>query len=241
MGTALVIGVGSENGVGGALCRRFAREGLHTVVAGRTEEKVANVAESILSSGGQASHAVGDATTSTGIAHYFDAAERAGGVPELVVFNVGNNRFSPLTDMTDEFFEDLWRVCCFGGFLTGREAAQRMIPAGGGTLLFTGATASMRARPPFTAFASAKAGLRAVAHGMAREFGKDGLHVGHVVIDGVIDGDIVNTRLPQIKERLGEEGMLQPDDIADAYWMLHCQPRSAWTLELDIRPDRETF
>jgi NAD(P)-dependent dehydrogenase (short-subunit alcohol dehydrogenase family) len=241
MGTALVIGVGSENGVGGALCRRFAREGLHVVVAGRTEEKVARVAESLRSAGGQASYAVGDATTATGIAGYFDAAEQAGGVPEVVVYNVGNNRFSPLLDMTDEFFEDLWRVCCFAGFLTGREAAQRMIPAGGGTLIFTGATASMRARPPFTAFASAKAGLRAVAHGMAREFGKQGLHVGHVVIDGVIDGDIVNTRLPQVKESLGEAGMLQPDDIAEAYWMLHSQPRSAWTLELDVRPDRETF
>jgi NAD(P)-dependent dehydrogenase (short-subunit alcohol dehydrogenase family) len=241
MGTALVIGVGSENGVGGALCRRFAREGLHVVVAGRTEEKLARVADALRAGGGQASHVVGDATTATGIGRYFDAAEQAGGVPELVVYNVGNNRFSSLVDMTDEFFEELWRVCCFGGFLAGREAAQRMIPAGGGTLLFTGATASMRSRPPFTAFASAKAGLRAVAHGMAREFGKQGLHVGHVVIDGVIDGDAVNTRLPQIKERLGAEGMLQPDDIAEAYWMLHSQPRSAWTLELDVRPDCETF
>jgi NAD(P)-dependent dehydrogenase (short-subunit alcohol dehydrogenase family) len=241
MGTALVIGVGSEKGVGGAVCRRFAREGLHVVVAGRTEEKVAAVAASLRDTGAQASHAVGDATLAKDVSHLFDEAERAGGVPEVVVFNVGNNRFSPLLDMTDEFFEDLWRVCCFGGFLTGREAAKRMIPAGGGTLLFTGATASVRARPPFTAFASAKAGLRAVAHGMAREFGKQGLHVGHIVIDGVIDGDQVNTRLPQVKENLGELGMLQPDDIAEAYWMLHSQPRSAWTLELDVRPDRESF
>jgi NAD(P)-dependent dehydrogenase (short-subunit alcohol dehydrogenase family) len=199
------------------------------------------VAEALRSDGARATHAVGDATTATGIAHYFDEAERVAAVPDVVVYNVGNNRFSPLVDMTDEFFEDLWRVCCFGGFLTGREAAQRMIPAGGGTLIFTGATASMRARPPFTAFASAKAGLRAVAHGMAREFGKDGLHVGHIVIDGVIDGEQVNSRLPQIKERLGQEGMLAPDAIAEAYWMLHSQPRSAWTLELDLRPDRESF
>jgi NAD(P)-dependent dehydrogenase (short-subunit alcohol dehydrogenase family) len=241
MGTALVIGVGSEQGVGGAVCRRFAREGLHVVVAGRTEEKVAAVAASLRQAGGKADHAVADATKASGISHFFDEAERTGGVPEVVVYNVGNNRFSPLLDMSDEFFEDLWRVCCFGGFLTGREAARRMIPAGGGTLLFTGATASMRARPPFTAFASAKAGLRAVAHGMAREFGKQGLHVGHVVIDGVIDGDMVNSRVPQIKERLGVDGMLAPDDIAEAYWMLHRQPRSAWTLELDLRPDRESF
>lgn len=241
MRTALVIGVGAEQGVGGALCRRFAREGLHVVVAGRTQEKVAGVAASIRAQGGQASHAVADATTAEGVARFFDAAESAGGVPELVVYNVGNNRFSPLVEMTDEFFESLWRICCFGGFLTGREAAQRMIPAGGGTLIFTGATASIRSRPPFTAFASAKAGLRAVAHGMAREFGKQGLHVGHVVIDGVIDGDQVNARMPALKERLGEGGMLLPDDIAEAYWMLHAQPRTAWTLELDLRPDRESF
>lgn len=241
MACALVIGVGSENGVGGAVCRRFAREGLHVVVAGRSEEKVSAVAESIRHSGARASYAVGDATLAAGVVHFFDEAERAAGVPKVVVFNVGNNRFSPLLDMSDGFFEDLWRVCCFAGFLTGREAARRMIPAGGGTLLFTGATASMRARPPFTAFASAKAGLRAVAHGMAREFGKQGLHVGHIVIDGVIDGDQVNSRLPQIKEHLGEQGMLDPDDIAEAYWMLHSQPRSAWTLELDLRPDRESF
>ena len=241
MGTALVIGVGSENGVGGAVCRRFAREGLHVVVGGRTEEKLLAVAEALRASGAEATHAVGDATDATGVARLFDAAERIGGPPEVVVYNAGNNRFSPLLEMTDEFFEDLWRVCCFGGFLTGREAAKRMIPAGGGTLLFTGATASLRARPPFTAFASAKAGLRAVAHGLAREFGKHGLHVGHIVIDGVIDGDQVNSRFPQIKQNLGEEGMLRPDDIAEAYWMLHSQPHSAWTLELDVRPDRESF
>ncbi|MBW2423106.1 MAG: SDR family oxidoreductase [Deltaproteobacteria bacterium] len=241
MGTALVIGVGALRGVGGAVARRIAREGLHVVVAGRSEEKLAAVVSAIEGEVGNATSVVGDATTAEGVARFFDAAEQAGGVPELVVYNVGNNRFAPLIEMSDEFFEGLWRVCCFGGFLTGREAANRMLPAGGGSLIFTGATASLRARPPFTAFASAKAALRAVAHGMAREFGKQGLHVAHVVIDGVIDGEQVNSRLPQLKQRLGEQGMLQPDDIAEAYWMLHRQPRSAWTLELDLRPDRESF
>ena len=116
-----------------------------------------------------------------------------------------------------------------------------MIPAGGGSMLFTGATASVRARPPFTAFASAKAALRGVAHGMAREFGKDGLHVGHVVVDGVIDGDVVNDRFPGIKEKLGADGMLNVDDIAGEFWRLHTQPKSAWSLEVDIRPYKETF
>lgn len=240
-GIALVVGVGAENGVGAAIGRRFAREGFHALVAGRTEAKVARVAESIRDAGLSASHVTGDCTTAGGVAGYFDAAEKAGGVPRVVVYNAGNNMASPLLEMSDEFFETAWRVACFGGFLVGRESARRMVPNGGGTLLFTGATASLRARPPFTAFASAKAGLRAVAHGMAREFGPQGLHVGHVVIDGVIDGEIVNTRFPQVKESLGAEGMLQPDDIAEAYWMLHAQPRSAWTLELDVRPDRERF
>lgn len=241
MGTALVFGVGASRGVGGAVCRRLAREGLHVVAGGRTEEKLSAVVDEIERSGGHASRVVADATTSEGVGAAFDAAERAGGVPELVVYNVGNNRAAPLVEMSDAFFEDLWRLGCFGGFLTGREAAKRMLPSGGGSLIFTGATASLRARPPFTAFASAKAALRAVAFGMAREFGPQGLHVAHVVIDGVVDGEQVNRRMPQLKERLGEQGMLQPDDIAEAYWMLHRQPRSAWTLELDLRPDRESF
>lgn len=241
MKTALVLGVGSEDGVGGALCRRFAREGMHVVAAGRTPSKLESVVAALERQGGRASMALGDLTTSEGVIAIFDAAEAASGVPDLVVYNAGNNQFAPLLEMTDAFFEDVWRICCFGGFLTGREAAKRMIPNGGGSLIFTGATASRRARPPFTAFASAKAGLRAVAHGMAREFGKDGLHVAHVVIDGVIDGDQVNTKFPALKERLGEGGMLVPDEIAEAYWMLHAQPRSAWTLELDVRPHVENF
>ena len=176
----------------------------------------------------------------SGVSNFFDAAEELGGPPELVVYNAGNNRFRPLLEMDDAFFEDLWRLCCFGGFLTGREAARRMLPAGG-TLIFTGATASIRARPPFTAFASAKAALRALAHGMAREFGPRGLHVGHVIIDGGIDGAQLNRRFPQFKESRGEDGMLGIEAIADAYWHLHTQHRSAWTLELDLRPFKESF
>lgn len=239
--TAIVIGVGASTGVGGALCRRFAREGLHVVVGGRTPEKIEKLADELRTAGGEATAVAIDATNADDVARLFDAAEAAGSVPELVVYNAGNNQFRPLLDMTDEFFEEVWRIGCFGGFLAGREAAKRMVPAGGGSLLFTGATASVRARPPFTAFASAKAALRAVAHGMAREFGPQGLHVGHVVIDGVIDGDYVNERIPQIKERLGAEGMLQVDDIAGVFWSLHVQPRSTWTLELDVRPFKETF
>lgn len=239
--TAIVMGVGSSDGVGGALCRRFAREGLHVVVAGRTQEKIDAVAEELRAAGGEASAVASDATLASDTARVFDAAEAIGGAPKLAVYNAGNNRFSALLDMDEAFFTDLWRVCALGGFFFGQEAARRMVPAGGGTLIFTGATASLRARPPFTAFASAKAAERALAHGMAREFGPKGLHVGHVIIDGVIDGDQVNSRFPQIKESKGDDGMLKVDAIADAYWALHQQQRSAWTLELDLRPFKESF
>jgi NAD(P)-dependent dehydrogenase (short-subunit alcohol dehydrogenase family) len=184
---------------------------------------------------------VTDATVEEEVIRLFDTVEDHGGPPELVVYNAGNNEFRPLLEMDAQFWEGLWRLCCFGGFLAGREAARRMLPRGGGTLIFTGATASIRSRPPFTAFASAKAALRALAFGMAREFGPQGLHVGHIIIDGVIDGDRVNQRFPQLKQQRGEGGMLDPDAIAAEYWGLHRQDRSAWALELDLRPYKEQF
>lgn len=237
-----MIGVGASAGLGAALCRRFAREGLHVVAAARSAERLRALEREIAATGGRATGVRCDATRSDDVAGLFDACEgETGGAPALVVYNAGNNRVSPLLEMSDALFEETWRVACYGGFLVGRESARRMLPAGGGTVIFTGATASLRARPPFTAFASAKAGLRSVAFGMAREFAAQGLHVGHVIVDGVIDGDQVNARWPQLKERLGAGGMLAPDDIAEAYWQLHAQPRSAWTLELDLRPYKESF
>ena len=240
-GTAIVIGVGAEAGLGAALGRRLAREGLHVLLGARGAERLEAVAAAIRASGGAAGAVAMDATQPADVARVFDAAERAGGVPELVVYNAGNAHLSPLLDTSEQDFEAVWRLACFGGFLAGREAARRMLPRGSGTILFTGATASLRARPPFTTFAAAKAALRALAHGMAREFGPKGLHVAHVVIDGAIDGDQLNRRMPQLKERLGADGMLAPDAIAAAYWQLHAQPRSTWTLELDLRPYKESF
>ena len=239
-GSAIVVGVGASAGLGGALCRRFAREGLHVVAAGRTAAKLEALAGEIRGAGGALTPVVADATQPADVARVFDAAKALSGASRIVAYNAGNNRMRPLLEMDDAFFEDTWRLCCFGGFLVGREAARRMLP-GGGTLLFTGATASVRARPPFTAFASAKAALRALAHGMAREFGPQGLHVAHVVIDGGIDGEQLNSRFPQFKQARGEDGMLAPDAIADAFWALHVQQRSAWTLELDVRPCKEPF
>ena len=242
MKSSIVIGVGAERGLGAAICRRCAAEGLQVLAAGRTATKLDHLARQIRATGGLITPLVIDAATTAGVVAAFDEAKRVTGQsPELVVYNAGvSHDYRSMRDMDDAYFEDLWRLACFGGFVTGREAARRMLPVGG-TVIFTGATASLRSKPPFTALASSKSALRAVAFGMAREFGREGLHVAHVILDGCIDGDELNSRYPQVKEKLGAEGMLQPDSLADAYWSIHKQPRSAWTLELDLRPSTETF
>jgi|SRR5665213_2643194 len=241
-GTAIVVGVGSEQGLGAALSRRFAREGYNVIVSGRTEAKLARVVRTIIDDGGNAEAAVVDATVEADVIALFDrvdtdSADRL----DLVVFNAGNNAPHDFRTMPAEFFEQTWRVATFGGFLVGREAARRLAPRGRGTIIFTGASASLRGRPPFTAFASAKAGLRSLSQSMAREFGPLGVHVGHVVIDGGIDGERLNTAAPQFKIERGADGLLNIDAIADAYWHLHWQHPSAWTHELDLRPFKEPF
>ncbi|MAI80331.1 MAG: glucose 1-dehydrogenase [Deltaproteobacteria bacterium] len=238
---AVVVGVGASEGLGAALSRRFSGEGLHTFVAGRTSEKLEKVVSEIQASGGKATSVTMDTTQPEEVAALLDRAVTDGGSLDLVAYNAGNNRFSPLLEMSDSFFEDLWRVCCFGGFLVGRESARRMLPQGSGSILYTGATASLRARPPFTGFAAAKAGLRAVAEGVAREFGPQGIHVGHVILDGAIDGEILNSRFPTLRESRGEMGMLDLSAIAEAFWNLHRQHPSAWSFEIDLRPYKETF
>jgi len=239
--TAVVVGVGASAGLGGALARRFAREGLHVFLAGRTEERLAAMAEEIRTGGGVATPVVADTTVEADVVRLMDTARERGGSLDLVAFNAGNAVVGNLADMEASVFETTWRVGCLGGFLVGREAARHMLPQGSGSILFTGATASLRARPPFTAFASSKAALRSLVFGMAREFGPQGIHVGHVVVDGAIFGEQLLSRMPQLEERLGRDGMLAPDSIADAFWAMHVQERTAWTLELDVRPYKEQF
>jgi NAD(P)-dependent dehydrogenase (short-subunit alcohol dehydrogenase family) len=240
-GTAIVAGVGSRHGLGAALARRFAAEGQRVIVSGRTEAKIAEVASSIVDSGGRAEAFRADATIETDVAALFDFAQASDEIIDLVVFNAGNNVRHDFRTMPAELFEQTWRVATFGGFLVGREAARRLAPAGKGTIIFTGATASLRGKPPFTAFASAKAALRSLAQSMAREFGPLGVHVAHVIIDGGIDGEKLNTAAPQLKIERGADGLLNIDAIAEAYWYLHRQHRSAWTHELDLRPFKERF
>ena len=239
---AIVVGVGAEAGLGAALCARVAREGLHVFIAGRTAERVETLAAAIRARGGAATAVATDTTNEADVTRLFDTVERGRpGALDLVVYNAGNNQWKTLLEMDAAFFEEVWRVGCFGGFLVGREAARRMIPNGRGTIIFTGATASIRARPPFTAFASAKAGLRAIAQALARELGPQGIHVAHVIIDGGIKGERILGRFPEFAQMKGQDGMLEIDAIADTYWHLYTQHRTAWTHEVDLRPFKEPF
>jgi NAD(P)-dependent dehydrogenase (short-subunit alcohol dehydrogenase family) len=222
-GSALVIGVGAEAGLGAQLAHRFAQEGFRVLIAGRTEARLKSVATAIKQAGGQAEPIAADATREQDVIALFDKAVTRDDL-ELVVYNVGNNAAVPLLDLTAGDFETFWRQNAFGGFLIGREAVRRMLP-----------------KPPFTGFASAKAALRAVAQGLAREFGPQGIHVAHVVIDGVIDGAYAREKFPDFVRAKGEDGLIDPGAIADVFLSLHRQPRSAWTHELDLRPFNETF
>jgi len=241
---AIVFGVGAERGLGAALCRRFAAEGHHVLVAGRTAEKLERVVGTIRSQSGSAQPVIVDVTNEAEVVHAFDRAfsPEAGLEPaDLVVYNAGNNRKLDFRDLSAALFEDFWRVGCFGGFLVGREAARRMAPLGRGTILFTGASGSLRGKPGFAHFAVAKAGLRMISQSMAREFGPLGIHVAHVVIDGGIDGDRLRRGRPDAITERDEDGLLGIDAIADTYWHLHRQARSAWAQEVDLRPFKESF
>jgi NAD(P)-dependent dehydrogenase (short-subunit alcohol dehydrogenase family) len=161
--------------------------------------------------------------------------------PSVVVFNAGNNARIPFRDVTAAEFEDFWRIGCYAGFLVGREAARYMVPRGAGTILFTGASGSLRGKAEFAHFAAAKSGLRMISQSMAREFGPQGIHVGHIVVDGGINGERLKTLMPDVVAKRGENGLLDLDAIAENYWHLHHQPLSAWTQELDLRPFKEHF
>jgi NAD(P)-dependent dehydrogenase (short-subunit alcohol dehydrogenase family) len=243
-GTAVVAGVGAERGLGAALCRRFAAEGYHVLVAGRTPEKIAQVAETIRDTGGSAESVTADTTREDDVIRLFDRAMLPGDgheAADVVIFNAGNNRRIDFRELSAEQFEQFWRIGCFGGFLVGREAARRLAPLGRGTIIFTGASASLRGKPGFAHFAAAKAGLRMIAQSMAREYGPLGIHVAHVVIDGGINGDRLLSRAPALTKERGEDGLLGIEAITDTYWNIHRQQRSAWTQEVDLRPFKETF
>jgi len=236
--SAIVIGVGPDRGLGAQLCKRFAADGLQVVVAGRTRTRLDAVVADIRAEGGAATAVVADATSEADVARLFDVA---GDDLDLAIYNAGNNTPGRIIDMDAGYFENSWRVCCFGGFLFGREAVRRFAPRGRGTLLFTGASASMRGRAKFGAFNSAKGALRNLAQAMAKEYGPEGIHVGHVVIDGPIGGDKIIEGFPEYAERLGEQGMISIDGIVDGYVYLYRQPARAWSFEVDVRTSVERW
>lgn len=237
---ALIIGVGSVQGLGASVARRFAREGLQVWVAGRTQAKLDAVVAAITAEGGTATALLADATDEPQVIALFDAVMAAPGTLEVAVFNAGNNTPGKIVDMDAAYFERAWRIICFGGFLFGREAARRMLPTGG-TLIFTGASASLRGRAGFGAFNAGKGALRLMAQALAKEVGPQGLHVAHVVVDGGIDGEALRSRGPELLKQIGEERLMDRESIADAFWFLHRQGSRAWSFELDLRSKIEPW
>ena len=236
---ALVIGAGDA--LGGAIARRFAREGYVAVGVRRQQDKLTALVEAIEAEGGKAFGFGWDARKEEEVIALYNRIEAEIGPIEVCVFNIGANvRFS-ISDTTARVYFKVWEMGCFAGFLTGREAARRMEPRGRGTILFTGATASVRGREGFSAFSGAKHALRALAQSMARELGPKGIHVAHTLIDGPIDTQWIAENFPESYARKAQDGILDPDHIADNYWHLHTQPRDSWTHELDLRPWSESW
>jgi NAD(P)-dependent dehydrogenase (short-subunit alcohol dehydrogenase family) len=209
--------------------------------ARRTEAALGPLVESIQAAGGRALGFALDARREEAVTGFIDHIESTIGPIEVMVFNVGGNVRFPILETTAQKYFKVWEMCAMAGFLAGREAARVMVPRGRGTILFTGATASLRGAAGFSAFAGGKAALRALAQSMARELGPRGVHVAHVIIDGLIDTAFSRTNFADRVAAAGPEGILNPDHIAEAYWWLHQQPRDAWTFELDLRPSVEKW
>src|SRR5215813_11672490 len=241
--TAAIIGAGDY--IGSAIARRFAAEGYTIFAVRRTGDKLADLKRQIESEGGKCFARGLDARKEEDITAFLNEADAEAPL-EVCIFNPGANVRFPILETTERVFRKVWEMACYGGFLTGREAARLMLPHGKGTILFTGATASLRGGKGYAAFASAKFGLRAVAQSMARELGPKNIHVAHLIIDAGVDTAFVKER---IRARGGDaavaaiepDQLMNPDSIADAYWYLHEQKRDAWTFELDVRPYKETW
>jgi len=237
--SALVIGAGDATG--GAIARRFAREGFITCVTRRHADKLEPLLQQIRDAGGTAHGFGSDARDEAQMVELIAKVERDIAPIEVAVFNIGANVRFPVVETTERVYRKVWEMGALAGFLMGREAAKAMLPRGRGTIIFTGATASLRGGANFAAFAGAKHALRALAQSMARELGPQGIHVAHVVIDGAIDTEFIKTNFPERYALKDRDGILSPDAIAENYWMLHRQHRSAWTHELDLRPWMEKF
>jgi NAD(P)-dependent dehydrogenase (short-subunit alcohol dehydrogenase family) len=231
---ALVIGAGDATG--GAIARRFAREGFTACVTRRHADKLEPLVRQIEAAGGKARAFGSDARKEEAMTALIDEIERDIGPIDVAIHNIGANVRFPIRETTSRVYFKVWEMAAFSGFLMGRETARVMVPRGHGTILFTGATASLRGRDGFAAFSGAKHALRALAQSMARELGPQGIHVGHIVVDGAIDTEFIRTVAPDRYALKDRDGILNPEHIAENYWRLHVQPRDSWTHELDLRP-----
>lgn len=236
MGAAVIIGAGDATG--GAIARAFAAEGLTACVnrRARNADQLEALAQSIRDEGHQARAFPGDARVEEEMVALFETVEAEVGPVEVAVFNIGANVNFPIVETTVRVYQKVWEMACLGGFLMGREAAKHMSPRGRGTILFTGATASLRGGSGYAAFSGAKGALRMLAQSMARELGPKGIHVAHTVIDGAIDTEFIKGRHSDFDKAKAADLILNPEAIAANYVMLHKQPKSAWTHELDLRP-----
>ncbi|WP_028204195.1 SDR family oxidoreductase [Paraburkholderia nodosa] len=231
-----VLVIGAGDATGGAIARRFAREGYIACVTRRNADKLAPLVAQIEAEGGEA-HAFGsDARKEEDMIALFADIETRIAPIEVAIFNIGANVRFGITETTARVYHKVWEMACFAGFLMGREAAKVMLPRERGSIFFTGATASLRGREGFAAFSGAKHALRALAQSMARELGPQGIHVGQIIVDGAIDTEFIRENFPERYKLKERDGILNPEHIADAYWTLHQQPRDAWTHELDLRP-----
>lgn len=236
-----ILVVGAGDATGGAVARRFAREGYIACVTRRSADKLEPLLSQIRAAGGTA-HGFGtDARKEDETIALIEHIERDIAPIEVAVFNIGANVRFAIAETTARVYYKVWKMGCFAGFLMGREVAKVMVPRARGTIIFTGATASLRGREGFAAFAGAKHALRALAQSMARELWPKGIHVAHPVIDGAIDTEFIRTNFPARYAAKDEGGILDPEHIADAYWQIHMQPRDAWTHETELRPWMEQW
>ena len=237
---AVVIG-GVGEGLGLALSHRFARAGHPVVMLARTQEKLDRFAAQIRADGGKAEGLTADIRDEKQMIAVFENVMARHGALAAAIFNGGANHRKPILGISGDVFEKVWRLACYGAFVFGREAARHMVAQGHGTILFTGATASMRGGAQFAAFAAAKFGARAIAQSMARELGPKGIHVASVIIDGGIDMPAIHRRYEAMGKTAPPDGLLSPAAIAETYYQIHAQQRSAWTMETEVRPYCETF
>lgn len=237
----VVLVIGAGDATGAAIARRFAREGYVACVTRRSADKLQPLVEEIRAAGNEAHGFASDARKEEEVAALVEGIERDIGPIEAFVFNIGANVPCSILDETARKYFKIWEMACFSAFLTAQAVARRMVSRERGTLLFTGATAGLRGAAHFAAFAGAKHALRALAQSMARELGPRNIHVAHVVVDGAIDTAFIRDSFPDLYARKAQDGILDPEHIADNYWFLHSQPRDAWTFELDLRPWMERW